>query len=406
MLTRILDGVVRRVDARAPSLRSRVSPGERRRRRSTLQHPVGLRRPRAPAVLVADKSPEAEDVAIAERLLAAYRAAAPAAGPFAGLREDLWSDIARRQAGFAAVLERGDGVELAAYLCNVSRRDAAEGVSQGAGEYERLTRDRTYRDHLALMAKDKLVSLAEAVGAIAVENPEQGIYGASLYRDAGELVLRIGEHLGIDVTPPDIDGGLLKLDTGRGLFGERDANAIYTAWLLRRVGAGAGCRICEIGGGTGRVAYWSRRLGSGPYTIIDLPQVNVIQGYYALRTLPAEDVVLYGEPRSGAGVGGLEILPAHAIAELREPDFDLVLNQDSFPEMDAQTVDEYLRWILATCTGSLVSINHESKPPRPDGVEMVSVPEAIDRVRGLELVQRWPYWLRRGYVLELYRPNA
>jgi hypothetical protein len=65
-----------------------------------------------------------------------------------------------------------------------------------------------------------------------------------------------------------------------------------------------------------------------------------------------------GHPKSA---GALEILPAHAIADIREPRFDAVLNQDSFPEIDHETVTEYLRWIRTTCSGSLVSINHESK---------------------------------------------
>jgi hypothetical protein len=243
------------------------------------------------------------------------------------------------------------------------------------------------------------------VGAAPAENPEQGAYGRRLRRDDGELVGRISARIGIDITPPDVDGGLLKIDTGSGLFGERDCNAIYTASLLRQtVGDIEVPRICEIGGGTGRVAYWSHRLGLRSYTIIDLPHVNVVQGYYALKSLPAGDVVLFGEQPAGASVADrLRILPAHAIAALEDPSFDLVLNQDSFPEMSAETVIDYLTWIRGCCAGSMMSINQEGKPPYGKGLTHVSVAELTGTVGGFELTYRFPYWLRPGYVVEMYR---
>lgn len=378
---------------------------ERRRRRETLQHRVGIRRPRTRCVLVPDKDPAADDVTIASRLLAAYGRAEGGPRPVgASDRSDLWSEIAERRQRFASILDRADAEELAQYLCNVSRHDASTGITQGPAEFHRISRQASYRDFLALMAKDKLVSLAEAVGALPLENPEQGTYGSNLYREPSELVDRISQRIGLDVTPPDIDGGLLKLDTGRGLFGERDANAIYTAWLLKRIlEERAHPRVCEIGGGSGRVAYWSHRLGLTAYTIIDLPHINVVQGYYALKNLPADQVSLYGEQPPGEAGTRVEVLPAHAVIHLREPTFDVVLNQDSFPEINCETVAEYLEWIRWTCTGSLVSINHESKPRRPDGVPQLSVPEVIRDAGGFALTQRWPYWLRKGYVVEIYR---
>jgi len=386
------------------TLRSRVGLKERRRRREILQHPTGFRRPKTTGVVVSDKAPTASDVAIATRLLAAYRAnpQSPSTG-----RVDLWTEIAASQQRFASILVRGDAEELAEYLCNVSRQDASAGITQGAGEFSRISRDAGYRDFITLMAKDKLVSLAEALGALPIENPEQGRYRFNLHRDAADLVDRISERLGIVISPPDVDGGLLKLDTGRGLFGERDANAIYTAWLLTSLLAGKPRRrVCEIGGGSGRVAYWSHRLGLTSYTIVDLPQVNVVQGFYALKNLPADQVALYGEQPADDNVGKLLILPASATSEVCSPIYDLVLNQDSFPEIDRATVMDYLRWTRVTCTGRLVSINHESKPRSVHRTLQLSVPEIIGDADGFELEHRWPYWLRRGYAVEIYRVRA
>jgi hypothetical protein len=358
-------------------------------------------------VLVGDKTPTSEDIAIAGRLLRAFRAAtASGDAEHNSEHHDVWTVIAAQQGHFASILRRGDDEELARYLCNVSRHDAAVGITQGHEEYKRIAADRSYRGFLVLMAKDKLVSLAEAVGFLPVENPEQGSFGANLHVNSDELVAGISRKLGIDISPPDIDGGLLKLKTNRGLFGERDLNAIFTALLLRRVLNGArDLQICEIGGGSGRVAYWSRRLGLTSYTIIDLPHVNVVQGYYLLKALPADRVLLYGEDAK-ADTHELTIWPNHAVHELHGPEYDLVLNQDSMPEMSRPIVDDYLGWIRARCRGVFLSINHESKAAYGDGVRQVSVPEAVAEIGGFELQDRYPYWLRRGYVVERYRVLA
>lgn len=356
-------------------------------------------------MLVADKAPHADDTAIAERLLAAYRAAR-ASDERSGETEraDLWSAIYREQGRFTAILDRGDPAELAAYLCNAPRHDATHGIVQGDKEFERIRSDRSYRSFVALMTRDKVVSLAEALGVVPVENPEQGAFGESVRSDLDELLDRIAERIGIAIAPPDIDGGLLKLRTTSGLFGERDLNAIFTAHLLRSILDGQQePAICEIGGGSGRVAYWSHRLGPTSYAIVDLPHVNVVQGYYLLKSLPAARITLFGETAATAGEGDIRVLPDHAISSLDSGRYDLVLNQDSFPEMSQATVRDYLSWISQSCRGQLISINHESKPPYGDGMLHTSVPETVREVGGFRLRQRFPYWLRRGYVVESYR---
>lgn len=354
-------------------------------------------------VIVPDIEPNEQDVAIAHRLLAAHGAAVESAPAANGGRFDVWAMIGERQGDFEGLLRRGDPEELARYLCNVSRQSASHGISQGAAEFELITRDHRYREFLVALAHDKLILLAEAVGAIAPDNPEQGVLGAGRRCDPAELVGLVSRRLGVSLELPPVDGGMLKLDTGRGLFGERDLNAIYTARLL----ADTLCHlkapnVCEIGAGTGRVAYWAWRLGLGSYTIIDLPHVNVVQGYYALKTMPSDSVVLHGESEPSDGGDRLWVLPPHAIADIDKPVFDLVLNQDSMPEMAIETVEEYLVWIGRCCRGLFVSINHETKPAYGSGHLQLSVPETIERVGGFVARGRHPYWLRRGYVVELY----
>ena len=292
--------------------------------------------------------------------------------------------------------------ELATILCNVCRHPASEGILQGDSEYERIASDPSYRAFIALLSLDTLVSLAEAVGVLAVENPALGRFGSNLHRDPGALIEAVEACPGLALAPPDVDGGLLKLRTPRGLFGERDLNAIFTAQLLTRAVRGIDePRVCEIGAGGGRTAYWSHRLGLRDLTLVDLPQANVVQGYYLLKGLPQDRVTLYGEPVPST-TRDVRILPAGALASADAGRFDFVLNQDSFPEMAPATVREYLTWIRASAQG-LLSINHESKPSYGTDLAHASVPEEIARVGGFELTDRFPYWLRRGYVTEIYR---
>ncbi|MFO0871097.1 MAG: putative sugar O-methyltransferase [Pirellulales bacterium] len=373
-------------------------------RRDVLAHPVDGRWPRVPLEIVPDIAPTPTDVAHAERLLAAFsRCRASGATERREGQSDLWTEIRQRQATFFGVLDAGDPAALAAYLCNMNRHDATTGTVQGDGEYRRLRRSPRYRRFLAHMAKDKLVSLAEAVGAIPCENPEQGTWGQNIHRDHDQLVGAIEATLGLEITPPPIDGGLLKMRTSRGLFNERDLNALYTAWSVRQLFPDELPAVAEIGGGAGRVAYWSCRLGIREYTIVDLPHINVIQGFYLLKALPEAQVVLYGEPRGTTTGPRIVILPAHAREEVADQSVDVVLNQDSFPEIHRQIVLDYLAWIQRVSRRYFYSINHESRPPSTVGGTQLNVPELIGTVTGYRRLSRTPYWLRRGYVAELYR---
>ena len=375
-------------------------------RHSILAHAVGPRAPEVPYLIVPDLHPTERDVQFADRLLKAYaRATADEAAKLFRPGDDLWTGLRALQANFLAVLAQGDPSRLAEYLCNMGRLDATVGTVQGHLASERIRADRSHREFLALMTKDKLVSLAEAIGAIPCENPEQGPWAQNLHLGLAALVEKVEQALGLDVAPPPIDGGLLKLDAGHALFHERDLNGLYTAWALKRLLPPAEeARVCEIGGGSGRVAYWSSRFGVRSYTIFDLPHINVVQGYYLLKALPAANIILYGEPGRPTGLNRIDVLPYFCTNDCGNNQFDLVLNQDSFPEIDRDTVLNYLAWIKKSSRRFFLSINQESRPPLPVGenVRQLNVPELVAETGGFHRVSRDLYWLRKGYVAELY----
>ncbi|MBM3983445.1 MAG: putative sugar O-methyltransferase [Planctomycetes bacterium] len=370
---------------------------------AVLAHALDGDPPAVESTVVPDFAPDEHDVALAARLLAAYRRAVADEARLAhGERTDCWDWIRTLQGEFLGVLERDRPAELAEYLGAVARRDATVGIVQGHLRYDRICHEPGYRERLALQTKDKLVSLAEAVGAVPCENPEQGVWGRALFADVDELIAAIATAIGVPIEPPSVEGGLLALPTKSGLFCERDCHAIYTAWVVcRLLGTPAAGSVCEIGAGTGRVAHWSNLFGCAAYTILDLPHVNVVQGFYLLKSRPGRAVRLYGEPAVGRH-DVIRVLPYFAAEHEPPRTFDLVLNQDSFPEIGVDKVRRYLNWIRSAAR-HFVSINHESKPPRHggDGYQL-SVPELVADVGGYRRVSRGLYWLRRGYVVELY----
>ncbi len=289
---------------------------------------------------------------------------------------------------------------LAAYLCNMTRHDATLGTVQGHLEYRRICRSRSYRRFIALMAKEKLVSLAEAVGAISWQNLEQGHWGENLHLDVDYLASEVERVVGLEMAPPPIDGGLLKIRSAHGLFHERDLNAIYTTWSLRQLVSPAAV-FAEIGAGSGRIAYWSCRFGCRSYMIFDLPHINVVHGYYLIKALPDAAITLSGE--TGRAVGqGIAILPYYRIQSDGTMRFDLVLNQDSFPEIHIEVVRSYLRRAKASSGRYSLSINHESRSRLVDRDLQLNVPQVVAEVGGYRRLWRMPYWLSRGYVFELY----
>lgn len=336
-------------------------------------------------LIVPDTTANDSDIFYAERLLSSYN---KAIDDYRSPGKDIWSGISQNQSKFLSILKRNDPVELANYLCNMNREDATIGTIQGNFVYDRLVKDSSYRKHIALITKDKLVSLAEALGVSNIENPEQGIYGETMHQNPEELFENISAFIGHDLTPPAIDSGLLKIKVGNALVGERDISAIYTAYIIK-----SAMKVCEIGGGGGRACLWSKKFGVAEYTILDLPHINVVQGFYLLKSIP-DSVSLFGEADKP-----VRIMPAHALPKEK---FDLILNQDSFPEIDKSTVINYLNWIKGHCN-EFMSINFESKASYKGG-QHLNVSELIREVGGFNRMERVQYWLRKGYILERYSP--
>jgi len=354
---------------------------------------------RAAAVTDADRD-------LCARLITAYREVA-AHNSVAGATEGMWSWIFdTRQHELVRTLERGDAGELAALLAGMFQSDFVLGMAPGSliSHAQSPIGARIW----ALKCLDGLVSLAEALAVVPVENPEQG--GAGLAFDEGveELFAGLERELGFRLDFPQVGaaaglaiaGRLITPDTPDQVYAAVRVDQAIRLHLAPRSGDAAPLRLVEIGGGYGGMCHWFIKL-RGPgvrYTIVDLPIVGVLQGYFLGRSLGPESVSLHGEPPAA-----VSIVPNVALDAVEVP-FDVLVNKDSMPEMPRAAMVEYLRWGASHCRGLFYSYNQEAAAEFRGEVQGV-VHDGTAEVGGWRRLRRDESWVRRGYVEEVYVPE-
>jgi len=337
-------------------------------------------------------------IPVARRLIAAYRQAMKDQ-PTAKLQapiDDLWTRLVEREfAILLAILEAGDAEKLADFLFHFGRQYTwFGGLTLSIDGFNRR------RDNVsvAISYLDKLICLAEAVGVLAVENPEQlGEWGWNIHSDVDRVVGELEQAIGIELTPPAGVIHTFGIESIRGPIHYRHMNSLYAALRLRDLAPGGGS-ICEYGGGLGLVAYYANKLGFRNYTIFDLPIVNVFAGNFLMNALGPDAVRLYGED---ALPDRVSVLPYWACVDSADKSFELSLNQDSFPEIEPELVIQYLDQIERSTTRGFLSINQEACASM-GSKRQNSVPQLIRPRSSMRRAYRMKYWIREGYVEELY----
>ena len=236
-----------------------------------------------------------------------------------------------------------------------------------------------------------------------VEGAEQVDAGLAFEHGLSDLVERVERALGVSSDFPDvgapyglrIDGRLVTIDSPEQIY-----SAVRLDEALRLhldAGAAKAPSVVEIGGGYGATCYWflRRHAAVSRYLVIDLPIVNVLQGYFLSWALGHSTVSLFGEEEAKVAV-----MPSTALSAIDAP-YDVLVNKDSMPEMPQSAVSDYLQWARSTCTGILFSLNQESAAPFL-GERQGLVREAIERTGGFSRLRRDHSWVRPGYVEEIY----
>ncbi|KKC27028.1 hypothetical protein WP12_05670 [Sphingomonas sp. SRS2] len=286
--------------------------------------------------------------------------------------------------GFTDALTRQDANMAAARLAGLGRADFAQGFLGGARQHERA-RDRGFADRLARWTYDKLLSLSEAVGAVRLENPENGSWGGNPRIDPARLFGDVEAALGIDLTPPASIGGHLGIDVGGGrIVHMRMLDAIHAAWRLRQMadalGLGGQASIAEIGGGAGLTAYYAATLGVSRYWLFDTPVMSAVQAYVL------QDVT------TATAVGSID-----ALAGIEPGSIDILFNTDTLPSIERCIATNILRDARRIGVHHMLSINSEAELPG-----RTAVAELVRDAHGYRLASRHRHWLRTGYVEEHY----
>ncbi len=290
---------------------------------------------------------------------------------------------------------------MAELLASMFRSDFVFGMDLGNRGASSRSRFNTRVMRLEIL--NQLVALAESLGAVRVENPEQGAVGIAFADGIEALVGNTEAALNTSLDFPDIGAAYGIVIAGR-LISRSAPDQIYAAARLREsirmhlADRDQPLRVVEIGGGYGAMACWLLRMTNVQYRIVDLPLINVLQGYFLSQALGSSEVSFYGEdPRRVA------IIPTHALSSIDLP-FDVLVNKDSMPEIPEPALLDYLLWARQGCDGIFYSYNHESARWFAGDPQNV-VSHALARVGGFARISREASWLRRGYVEEIYRPQ-
>lgn len=315
----------------------------------------------------------------------------------------LWATIINRSAnGVVMALIQKDAGALLSLLERMFPLPALWGI--GYGDLGLTQGDR----FASFVILDQLVGLAECLGVVRSECPEQGEIGYAFVDGVEKIVADIEQKLGIKIDFPKI-GGSYGLQIGDRLLDMQTPSHIYAAHRLKvnlaRYTNESHPSVLEIGAGFGGAAYWfMKQAKAREYVILDLALTNVYQGWFLSNALGRDKVALYSEINRGIKVGDklVSILPTKSESHLAGKRFTGIFNQDSFPEMPEESVMGYLRLAVDHLDGIVFSYNQEAYSPVGHKPQPW-VHERAQRVEGLTLVSRERSWLRRGYIEEIYQ---
>ncbi len=298
-------------------------------------------------------------------------------------------------------IEQHHPAPLSRYLSSIFRSKAVNGFTYGS-TFDDWPHRWTY---LPIQIELSVVQLAEAVGILRAECHEQGevAFWPRLMDDV-ELIARLEEYLAVRIEQPRHGDPRGMFFGGRFLTRETCSH-LHSAYRIKLAIEQADLPndidVVEVGGGFGGTCYWLKQLMSDRikhYVIVDLPEVGLVQGFFHGAPHP-ENVALPGEtpPENFSGVQ----IVRHTSLDLIGFRPNVMINQDSFPEMPYKEVERYVEWASANLRGIFISLNQETYSMSGDSLQ-VRVPEVFGQTKNFRRLSRVTSWDRRGYVEEIY----
>ena len=317
---------------------------------------------------------------------------------------NLWSHIiSQHSKALLEILKSRDNEALLNYLENMFQQPSLRGISSAD-----LFKPTNQNLFFAFSILESLVSLAEYLGVVRTECPEQGEIGYAFYNGAEILVRDIEKELGITIDFPHVFKSY-GISIGGRLVTNESSGHIYAAHRLKtnvqRYINHADPTVLEIGAGFGGTAYWlMKSMNVQQYAIYDLALMNVFQGWFIANMFGRKNVALFSDVLRAGELGDRKIciLPVNSDRFLQNRKFDCVFNQDSFPEMPEEIVGGYIDLMRKILDGIFFSYNQEALSPI-NGVPQVWTPAMVLEKGDFKRLSRERSWVRRGYVEEVYR---
>jgi hypothetical protein len=312
----------------------------------------------------------------------------------------LWVPIMNLQGPIHTALMTDNNDALRSIFIDPYESDLYYGMDQLSVSADNLV-DRTGVPDFSIGLVSLIITLADAIGLRRwlPQGSEQEVNYPNIMQeprpDIDKLLDRIAGVMGYDIRFPSPfpdekkTGGMM---TARGLATYRAIQALYQSYRVAQELLGDRSKsILEIGPGMGRTAYYCWMAGFRDYTTMDIPMGIVAQARFMAAVLGAESIWLPGDPPN-TQKGRMCLLPSSARSRSANR-FALVLNVDSITETAGDS-EVWAAWI-AKHADVFLSINHEANSP--------TVANLGRRYFAGALSHRFQYWLRHGYVEEIFR---
>lgn len=338
-----------------------------------------------------------EDIQICQRLITAYQKSNGYMESSEAYSEE-WSDNIQAHYGLlSSALKQGDAQHLAKTLSSMFHQSFLWGIASS----------HLYKTHwpwIRYNMLEDLMALADCLGVVSAEPDDKGV--VRYPDDLDSVVAKIKSAIGIDIGFPPV-GSPYGIKSGDVLITPESPEHIYVALrvddvIKRHLNSSPSFRprIMEIGAGYGGLAFWLltiRKLNVDSYFIIDLPIVNVLQGYFLSKVFGAGCVSFNQEKCSEKTT--FQVLPTYAVRQCQ--DIDILVNENSMPEMPEHAVKEYLLYAKDNVRGIFYSYNQELNS-QLNNIPQVLVPKVVSEVGGFDRISRNCSWVRHGYVEEIY----
>ena len=347
-----------------------------------------------------------EDILLCERLLKAYKLVSLEKTRTEKKTSSLWAgELEKRYHKLNSVLESADPKILASTLSSMFREQFVYGLAHG--DLFKHSTSTLGNKIWSLKFHESIITLAEYLGVVRKESPQQGRIASTLNENLDSLVKKIESHLKTSMNFPDVGAPYGIMANGSLIALEHPEHIYASLRLLHSINCYLDAKnnkklnLVEIGGGYGGLAYWVQTLDRIPvqsYNIIDLPMVNVLQGYFLSKAFHSSNVCFFGE--NPKDTTRFFILPTIAFESINH-EIDVLINENSMPEMTDQIVEDYIQTAKDKVTGIFFSYNHEAFATI-SGIHHVLVSEIVNRVGGFKCMARNVSWVRNGYVEETY----